>query len=528
MTSALRSYVFLFALYALMLIICGYTIDNDTYYLLALGRSIHADGIPTTDPLIMDGNYPVVIQQWLYAFLLWSLYQATGLLGTYLVSMAAGFLILLVFYRLCVLVSDGNIALCRVLTVYFALFFYPIISGAAVRPQVFSSALLICALFLLERVARGVSRPQALLSLVPLSILLINLHAAMWPFLPFLIGVYLLESLLPQHSLEKYFLTQRHPEKNFLLGSLLAVLLAGLLNPYGSGAMLYSLQAAHGVAHFHDVIGEMWHLSFQTFSGSLIIAVTFLIAIAYARHASYLRYLLLSLTTILLSFESLRSSQHLFLFGFFPLAFLWRDIHSCFHFREALQKPPLLWTILLLLVVTALQQVENIKMIPPPYVIICISLGLLLTFWRRKEKLRAILYGATLCLFLLLAWHGKQLNDASFPALTAIRNDIDVSPQEVRLYADFTEGAPAEFFGFKPYMDTRPEIFAIYGHDGRWNEFYQLLAGRLYYQDFLDVYRFDYLIMRGDTALAEDMKHATGYTRFFEDKTYVVYKRHEH
>ncbi|WP_206191557.1 hypothetical protein, partial [Selenomonas bovis] len=75
MTSALRSYVFLFALYALMLIICGYTIDNDTYYLLALGRSIHADGIPTTDPLIMDGNYPVVIQQWLYAFLLWSLYQ---------------------------------------------------------------------------------------------------------------------------------------------------------------------------------------------------------------------------------------------------------------------------------------------------------------------------------------------------------------------------------------------------------------------------------------------------------------------
>ncbi|NMD99918.1 hypothetical protein HF878_10750, partial [Selenomonas bovis] len=65
-------------------------------------------------------------------------------------------------------------------------------------------------------------------------------------------------------------------------------------------------------------------------------------------------------------------------------------------------------------------------------------------------------------------------------------------------------------------------------HDGRWNEFYQLLAGRLYYQDFLDVYRFDYLIMRGDTALAEDMKHATGYTRFFEDETYVVYKRHEH
>ncbi len=40
MTSALRSFGFLFGLYALMLIICGYKIDNDTYYLLHLCREI--------------------------------------------------------------------------------------------------------------------------------------------------------------------------------------------------------------------------------------------------------------------------------------------------------------------------------------------------------------------------------------------------------------------------------------------------------------------------------------------------------
>ena len=47
----------------------GFRFDNDTWYLLALGRGIDANGgwPPWADPIIMRQDYHVVIQQWLYA-----------------------------------------------------------------------------------------------------------------------------------------------------------------------------------------------------------------------------------------------------------------------------------------------------------------------------------------------------------------------------------------------------------------------------------------------------------------------------
>ena len=155
MKKFLMMYRFPLLVYLVALIVIGYRIYNDTYYLLALGRAIEHLGIPTTDPLIMGGDYPVVIQQWLYALGLWKLYGILGMIGVYIVSMVAGLGILLIFYRICLLVSDKNIFLSQTITLYFAIFFYLLSYGAVTRPQVFSSLMLIGALFLLERMAKG-------------------------------------------------------------------------------------------------------------------------------------------------------------------------------------------------------------------------------------------------------------------------------------------------------------------------------------------------------------------------------------
>ena len=121
MKKFLMMYRFPLLVYLVALIVIGYRIDNDTYYLLALGRAIERLGIPTTDPLIMGGDYPVVIQQWLYALGLWKLYSMSGMIGVYIVSMVAGLGILLIFYRICLLVSDKNLFLSQTITLYFAI-----------------------------------------------------------------------------------------------------------------------------------------------------------------------------------------------------------------------------------------------------------------------------------------------------------------------------------------------------------------------------------------------------------------------
>ena len=147
----------------------------------------------------------------------------------------------------------------------------------------------------------------------------------------------------------------------------------------------------------------------------------------------------------------------------------------------------------------------------------------------RRRKLLFLLYGGLCLLSLLLVTdrflHVQERNDEIFPSLTTVADDISSAPEDVKLYAEFGGGSPAEFFGFKPYLDTRPEIFAVYGHENRWNEFCDLAQGTLYYQDFLDEHDFDYVIAQKGRRFDEDMKHAVGYRNFYEDENYVVYKR---
>ena len=537
MKKFLMMYRFPLLVYLVALIVIGYRIDNDTYYLLALGRAIEHLGIPTTDPLIMGGDYPVVIQQWLYALSLWKLYSMSGMIGVYIVSMVAGLGILLIFYRICLLVSDKNIFLSQTITLYFAIFFYLLSYGAVTRPQVFSSLMLIGALFLLERMARGKTSPKALLWLIPLSVLFINLHASMWPLLSFLIGVYWLESVIPAKYLSDFCLPPEHPQPRLLLLTLAGVLIAGLLNPYGVDAMMYSTQAARGVAHFHEMISEMQHLSIGNQSVILVIAMDFVITAIYARHRAYLRYLILTFVTIFLSFESFRSLQHFFLLGLFPVAFLLKDVHTTGWLtgmlRKWLQKPvvPLLLAALALLRIA--EYWERMTEIWQP----CLAAGCLLLLAAgavrfslvRRRKLLFLLYGGLCLLSLLLVTdrflHVQERNDEIFPSLTAVADDLSSAPEDVKLYAEFGGGSPAEFFGFKPYLDTRPEIFAVYGHENRWNEFCDLAKGTLYYQDFLDEHDFDYVIAQKGRGFDENMKHAVGYRNFYEDENYVVYKR---
>lgn len=519
----LRCLAFPAVLYAIVVSVLGYYVDNDTYYLLALGREISEGGIPYTDPLIMDGDYPVVIQQWLYAWIMWSIYSITGLAGPYAVTIAAGFGILSVFYFLCRMVSDNDETVSRVTTVMFTLAFFKLIIGMSVRPQTISSLILISALFLLEKVARGGTRPQALWLLPVASVVLVNLHASMWPMLGVIVCVYALDAWFSEHIASEHFIPQRRCPWEPFVFALFGIILTGFINPYGLGAMLYSVQANIGVAHLHETIAEMGPLSLSGIRGGLIFFIMFALTAAYARKEVPLRYVLLSAGTAFMALIALRSSQHFFILGFFPIAFLLRG----YGLKKEHLFPALMISLFCFLAKTLIEKGDKVLAFLLPVFAAAVLLGGVV-LWRRRDMM-GIVNGGAAAMLVVLAFCNftcdKRLYQESFPAFEAIEQDISVPASQVRLYADFNQGAPAEFFGFKPYLDTRPEIFAVYGKEyGRWDEFYALTTGTLYYQDFFDEHDFDYVILNKDDFLSTSMEHATGYEKLYEDDEYVVYK----
>lgn len=77
------------------------------------------------------------------------------------------------------------------------------------------------------------------------------------------------------------------------------------------------------------------------------------------------------------------------------------------------------------------------------------------------------------------------------------------TPQETRVYTDFIVGNYAGFCGFRSYLDSRAEVFAKVEnhHADVFAEYIMMQHGLLRYQDVLDAYPFDALLVRSGDIL---------------------------
>ena len=92
--------VFLAITMFLGVIFVGNSINNDVWFLLNSGRYVETYGIPHVEPFTVHENLHFVMQQWLFALMLWKIYAAWGLSGLIVFQWAAGAVLLYVFFKL--------------------------------------------------------------------------------------------------------------------------------------------------------------------------------------------------------------------------------------------------------------------------------------------------------------------------------------------------------------------------------------------------------------------------------------------
>lgn len=429
-------------------------LDNDFYFLYPTGEYIVNNGFPHADFLSMHSSMNLVVQQWLSSVIFYFSYSIFGEFGVMALLYLCYAGICVLTYRFISLITGNDIIAAVVSVLVNILVFDPFM---VTRPQMFTYLILLAGVCLLEKHVKTKSI-KYLAGLPVLSVLLINLHAAMWPMLMVFMLPYLV-SAIPLKT---------GPENNFSSGNLLGILaamaastLVGIINPYGLDNMLYLL-TSYGRGSF-ELISEMGPADLSTPEGLTffaLFAVVLLIALFYKKRLLSARFLLLFAGTFVLGLKQIKGIPYFLLIGFPASTYL----ISGFDFGSITAK--------LKNTVTKTVKVLLVIFFCCALVYIC-EARYFQTGDIRQSKME----------------HYDHLNDV----VTILNN----SSSPVVLYANFNDGQYLEFNGFHPYIDGRAEVFYADNNNeyDYFDEYLCLYNGGFYYRDFIDKYRFNYLII---------------------------------
>ena len=501
------------------------SLDNDIWFLLSHGRYVVQYGWPTTDPLSMHEGLDFVMQQWLSAVIFWESYVIGGESGPIAVVYIVSTAIIYAYYRLLRLVAQGNRSIAIAMTALFMIIICPLFM--VTRPQIFSLLIFILTIYLLEKSTKSITWPRYLAFFL-LSVLLINLHAAMWPLMAILVVPYLIEKMT---RLDKkgYFLHQiETPWRSYVL-LLGLILVAGVLNPYGIDAMTYTMHS-YGIDTINKIVGEMHPLTFDNIFGKIGFILLGLSILMYSKAKFPLRWALLSLGTAILMLSAIRSSDLFLLFGLMPVAYFFRNWQGMPEHKAgkiAINKRFCIIMMILILITYSYSLyyskeaiLQSLKQVPLLTKSVIFTLTTLIIFVEEKygglKKITSLpirlmsLITVILTVFSLTSLLGffHPTEPLCQRAVYAILADSGMKTNTI--WINYNYGGYAEFCGLRPYIDPRAEVFLKANNHKKdiLQEYDNLETATIPYQEFLSHYDFDYILtVKGDilyTYLKED------------------------
>lgn len=433
-------------------------IDTDNYFQLAHAKALLESGFIKTDPLSMHEGLSFLIPQWLTALMIYGLYLAGG---TYLAGLVFHLVSIAIFvscYKLARMHADKGSSL-LVLSVFIPLYFRRIYST---RPHVISLLLLVIELILLEQYFRD-RDVRHLLPLPLLSVLCINFHNSLWPML-FIVMLPFLAELFVASGFSVIKTVRKHMGM-FLISMLMIA--SGFLNPYGLDGILYIFRSMKSIQPAIPRVMEL-NVSAINNRGGIAILVLFLL--------------------ILLSISAGSSKKvtirHTLLAGGMMMMAMFNNRN----FNQA-----------------------SICLIP----IVC---NLLNGIDMKEEDVPKDLFTSSKMIPFIIA---VAIAAAS---ITAPVKDMSLDPWEkavsylddhytkdIRIFNTMNQGSMLEFYGYKPYIDTRLEVYGKANNEkfDYLQEYFDLQDGKIRLEDFVKKYDFDVLLLSNieDTAIETGIPH---------------------
>ncbi len=153
-------------------------LQNDTFYTIKVGEYIAQNGIGnlTTDPFSWH-ELPYTFPHWLYDLSIFGIYSLGGMTGIYISTIMLTCILGLSIYFTSNKISKN--APVSALITFIAM--YLLQPYLAARAQLVTFSLMVLTIYLIEKFLENAKKRYAV-GLVVLSLLIVNLHMAVWPF----------------------------------------------------------------------------------------------------------------------------------------------------------------------------------------------------------------------------------------------------------------------------------------------------------------------------------------------------------
>lgn len=472
-------YLIMFLVPTLVVLITNHGLDNDSWYVLAQGRSILEHGIYHEDVLSMHEGLHVVVQNYAFSVIFYLIYSAFGPAGIYTAMILLNLLIIWLLYKICMLLSSKNQTLSMLIAaatdVVLAFGF------VVTRAQMIDYVVFLLLIWVLEIVIR--TKKNGLLMWIPvLSLFLINFHASTWWIIFAIMVAYGIDMLVRQKRLHQKFNWKAY------IGVFGISIVIGLINPYGI-EMISSIFGGYDGLKNLDYILELkpfspltgWNLIFYL---SITVAICLYI---YGKKKIYLRHLLLFLGFLMMGMTSIKGMSELILTMFVPVAYIFQDVKFRPIFNvQKIGRGVLIWSSICLICVT-----------PAVFGLIAINLQ-----DYPNQPMKEIM----------------DLLD---------EKTVGQDKSELKVFVDYNQGGYVEYRGYPAYLDPRGEYFleSVNGKEDIIEEFLNLKENSKKIQDFLDKYDFDYLITEDDDLPGEMVEGRYQKIRGESDDDYKLYEK---
>lgn len=425
-------------------------LDNDFWFLINTGKYIVEHGFPAVEPFTIHANFSFIVQQWLTDVIFYYVHLWFGGWGIVVLTMLLFILILYLSYRLCLLVSENRVNQSILLTGIMGFLLSLIFIRS--RPQLFDFVILLLLLYLLELYIKKKNN-RYLYPLPFLSLLLINLHASsfimMFMFMiPYIIGSFKFKFLC--------FESEGYSKKPLFI-TVVFMFLFGFLNPYGFSAITY-LFTSYGNFYINNLVNEMKSPVITSTVGMTIYGTIFLVLMCYIvskKRTIKIRYFLLFLGTAFLGLTSIKGFSFFIIAGIFSLGYQLKDSFLVYEDNYIYSR--------------------GFK-IKYAFLLVFIFLGLGLYVYHNH----------------------KDFYEHRISSIVDYLYDLEkIDPENTSIYTSYDDGSFAEYRGLRVYIDPRAEVFVKKNNHQKdvMKEYCQLQHGEVSIDEFLEQYKFDYLIV---------------------------------
>lgn len=230
------------------------TLQNDTFYTIKIGEHIiENDGIDMMDSFSWHKDLEYTYPHWLYDVIIYLIYSIGGMTGIYISTC-----IFAIILGIAIFETNSKLTKNKVISFVITIgAMYMLKDYIAARAQVVTFILFTLQVYLMEKLI-NTNRKRYGMGLIIISILIANLHVAVWPFMFILYLPYIAEyiiAIIEDKIAKKYgkelkngykiSITKRSGTKYLIIVMIICVL-TGFLTPLGTTPYTYLIKTMQG------------------------------------------------------------------------------------------------------------------------------------------------------------------------------------------------------------------------------------------------------------------------------------------